>query len=266
MGRNAPAYLQQLRHALLDAAISQQCRSCSARQRPNQGTCDMLLLCLPAAQLFSASKARPQNEGRGPHPVCLPDASNKPERRWFCREEARPSVFHRLTNGSDQRNDMARTKMRMDAVPTAASQDQQDFTDQQLPAATPASVAVVDRVRSLFRIYHCHDAGAGSIWRGGTLSLCPRNNPGIQFSPCKVQAGFTMWVTSTVRLPKGSPTWTQCSAGSILSPQQECVACLQMILFPSHCFWSFGCAPQKRIHFNFFKNKSLSKLVSVLLD
>ena len=36
-----------------------------------------------------------------------------------CREEARPSVFDRLTNGSQQRVDGVRTKMRMDSVPAS---------------------------------------------------------------------------------------------------------------------------------------------------
>lgn len=55
-----------------------------------------------------------------------------------CREEARPSVFDRLTSGNDQRVDSSRTRMRMDSVPADQGDDVYlDSGDGELPT-TPA--------------------------------------------------------------------------------------------------------------------------------
>ncbi len=64
------------------------------------------------------------------------------EHELRCREEARPSVFDRLTNGSDHRADGGRTKMRMDSVPATLLDTSTPSYQDTEPSATP-SVFVV---------------------------------------------------------------------------------------------------------------------------
>lgn len=59
-----------------------------------------------------------------------------------CREEVRPSVFDRLTNGSEHKADGTRTKMRMDSVPASQVDASSLSYEDSEPAATP-SVFVV---------------------------------------------------------------------------------------------------------------------------
>ena len=59
-----------------------------------------------------------------------------------CREEGRPSVFDRLTNGNNHRLEEGRTKMRMDSVP-ASLVDSGTLSYEDSEAAATPSIFVV---------------------------------------------------------------------------------------------------------------------------
>lgn len=67
-----------------------------------------------------------------------------------CREEGRPSVFDRLTNGNNHRVEEGRTKMRMDSVP-ASLVDSGTLSYEDSEAAATPSIFVVGNLPSFRR-------------------------------------------------------------------------------------------------------------------